>query len=186
MFGYIRCACCNQPIAVSDDDIGLTLNCPRSGKMVLVKTSDIQTAGPTSKVPAVAKVPTRSPPPTPASKSSLPSGKSPAARTFPAPKPVVKEPRLPTPARSSGINRGLLFVACVSSLLLLSVTGFYITKSLQSDRGNSETAVRPESSPHTDLTPVRGCAKIICPFGDFDFISGVGFHSSTLRGIGAF
>jgi hypothetical protein len=37
-----------------------------------------------------------------------------------------------------------------------------------------------------ELVTLRGCAKIICPFGDFDFISGVGFHSSTLRGIGAF
>ena len=42
MSGYVRCACCNMPISVTEDDVGLTVTCPRTRKLVPVKAADMR------------------------------------------------------------------------------------------------------------------------------------------------
>ncbi len=64
--GYVRCACCNLPIPVTADDVGLTVTCPRTQRLVAVRETDL-TGGATPK----AKPPAPSPRP-----KAIPSQKS--------------------------------------------------------------------------------------------------------------
>lgn len=131
MARYIKCSCCNQPIAVSDDDIGLTLNCSRTGQIVFVNASEIRSTEQTPKAPVVtpAKAATGSNPPAVGSNSPRPSpDKSPCAQTSPTLKPVAKASPLSTSAKSNGINRGLLVATCLSTLSLLIWVSFYFGK----------------------------------------------------------
>jgi hypothetical protein len=40
---FIRCLCCNQRIVIGDDDVGSYVECPRTGRLLLVKPSDAKT-----------------------------------------------------------------------------------------------------------------------------------------------
>ena len=44
MRGYITCRCCNEPIAVVQADIGQTVECPRTGKLILVDPDQFEIA----------------------------------------------------------------------------------------------------------------------------------------------
>jgi hypothetical protein len=57
MTGYIRCVCCNQPLPVTAEDIGLTVTCPRTGRMVMVRASDVQAASRVTTKPATQPCP---------------------------------------------------------------------------------------------------------------------------------
>lgn len=100
MSGYVRCACCNLPISVSWDDVGLTVPCPRTGKPVGVRAGEIQRVG-KAPAPAAPAAPTPAPkpapkPPAPRPAASVPTP-APKPPVAPAPRPPVAAPRPPVP-----------------------------------------------------------------------------------------
>ncbi len=133
MSGSVRCACCNKPIPVTPDDVGLTVSCPRTGKLVAVKATDLMTGSP---LPLTKRAP--SPP-----KLASPPSKRPLA-------PVR------VPAKQVPLRRGPGWVAItVPVLLLIGVAVFHAGKMVRSSRADREKVVRTEPSvaPTDGTTP---------------------------------
>jgi hypothetical protein len=43
MAGYVRCDCCNRPIPVTAEDVGLGVACPRTRRLIQVRMADVST-----------------------------------------------------------------------------------------------------------------------------------------------
>jgi hypothetical protein len=135
MTGYVLCECCHLPIPVTADDVGLTVTCPRTRKLVAVKASN---RGPLASPPSGARSPGV---PSPGTRSTrgVPSPQS-ATAASPArgvPSPPVA-PSRPEPsnfdptavvAQSGRSNRSalaLLIAGSVPVVTLLVGLGFFV------------------------------------------------------------
>lgn len=126
MSGYVRCPCCNLPISVTSDDIGLAVTCPRTRKLVPVKESDLRNSIPASSKPTI-------PSPPPSHPSPRPSHALPQAQTEPPAATTTTQPRtLPEPKNAlAESKRGWTTVLMVSvGILLVAGVGGFATKSL--------------------------------------------------------
>lgn len=82
--GYVRCACCNLPIAITADDVGLSVTCPRTRRLIAVKEADLN-----GTPPPAAKPPAAAPQPPPSARETVADSRS-------APRPVEPAPPRPT------------------------------------------------------------------------------------------
>ena len=138
MTGYVRCACCNQPIPVTDDDVGLTVTCPRTRKLVPVKAADLGAKTASSPPPAAPRqhTPPSSSRPKP---DSPPSGKT-------APRPASAVPPKVVPRRVEQLSapkRGhpwRLVGVCLMMVLALGSAGVFAVRALRPERPRPEEA----------------------------------------------
>ena len=133
MSGYVRCACCNQPIAVTDDDVGLTVTCPRTRRLVPVKAADIRTGGPS-----------------PAPKPPAPPIPVPAPVPLPAPSPG--RPARPRKTLLVAGAAGLLAIGCVVGVLVGRGV-FQRGEGERPDTTASRGSDSPSPSPSAPLPP---------------------------------
>ncbi len=93
MSGYVRCACCQLPIPITADDIGLTVNCPRTRKLVPVRDTDMHkgTLPVPSTLPSPAADVRKPTPPSPSVPKLPPLPRLPI--TVPAVEPALLTPR---------------------------------------------------------------------------------------------
>ena len=122
MNGYVRCACCNLPIAVTADDIGLSVTCPRTRKLIPVKATDVRSA-----TTAATKPPAKpaAPAPTRPAKPAAKTAKS-TARSVPLPPPKLAAPRpTPEPPEATRSRRWPVVCAALLGVVVLAVAGTY-------------------------------------------------------------
>ncbi len=145
MSGYVRCACCNLPISVTEDDVGLTVTCPRTRKLVPVKAADVRGQTPSSTKPAAAS---------PAPASASPSRPTPPShrtgQTVPGPASAVppkvasrRTEQLPTPKRSRNWRA---VGVCLLVALTLGGAGVFWVRAFRPERP------RPEEARNTNPT----------------------------------
>jgi hypothetical protein len=145
MTGFIRCSCCNAPIAVGDDDVGLSVSCPRTGRMIPVRESEI-----TVSVPAPAAA--APPPPRPEPVAPPRPPEPPVRRTLPPSLAIQANPGLPRQEEPSGSTRlfvagGALFAA------LVAIVGVVLWQMRPAERTvrRDEPAISPQ--PKEEPTP---------------------------------
>lgn len=140
MSGYVRCACCNLPIAVDDDDIGLTVNCPRTGRMVSVRVADIRSGSPTSKPPTSlpASEPTQKPTPIANKRPTPIPGGKPTVAKHPQTAPISAKPPLLSSPQSPKRNRRLALTSGVLGILLLIGGSIFAAYSWSSSAKNED------------------------------------------------
>ena len=183
MTGYVRCACCNLPIPVTADDVGLTVTCPRTKKLIAVRATDLKpTAAPPGKgspSAASSKTPDKGSPPPATSKAPPPGAmKHPSTRSVPPP-PAKRSPT-PSPAKAAtpahrtkpaepvrGRSRLPIVVALVCGLVAVAAGGYFAVKAFRPElqqKQEADTANRAEpkpvesgssSSPVVTTPPVR-------------------------------
>ena len=145
MSGTIRCSCCSLPIPVTADDVGLTVTCPRTRKLIKVREADVR-AG-------------RKP-----STAAMPAATRGAARPAPSP-----------PSTGGRTNRALVAVVCVQTLLLFAVVGFVVARERRAANraaaapdaapapgGHKAPAEKPPA-PKPVIDPGRGPAPVGLP-----------------------
>ena len=131
MTGTVRCACCNLPIPVTADDVGLAVTCPRTRKLVPVKETALPRSAPATRTPA---------PRTPAS-PPLPS----------RPPEQTPRPAVPLASPSDKMNSNWPRVVVVGAgVLMLAGLGVYAVKSLWSDSPNRAQEQVATHSPAPD------------------------------------
>lgn len=149
MSEYVLCDCCYRPVPITEDDIGLTVTCPRTGRMVPVRASSIRSTAPSSRPTAFAT--------TTRPKTPIPAAKSPVLQPIAAQlSTLLSSPPIPTlagspPSPASACKRArkhgrLPIVAGLLGLLLLIGGSVFAARSLWPDRrrGDADTAKRPD------------------------------------------
>jgi len=169
MPGYVLCPCCNQPLPVTEDDIGLSVTCPRTRKLVAVRASDVlpKTGAGTkpSTTRRVAGAPATANAPTPR--------KGPPAVPAPAPKRASQTTSPSSPPHPAGRRVVLVGAALMVSSLLATVTVLVIRANrppgapadvasektrpepqpAKKDKPNPPTVVAPPAAPPKPPTP---------------------------------
>ena len=166
--GYAQCACCKLPIAVTADDVGLTVTCPRTGQLVAVKETHLNRGPlPVAKHPIPARQPS---PSSPAGATARPArGLVKPAPQLPAgpPRNQPAHPATPHPERKRPnlLNTLILGVSVILGGVAVAAAILHVSRPELKQETARSAEQKPGSSPPAVVAPATPPAPTPGPGG---------------------